>query len=99
MSGLSRLIDEADFTIIAAVIDKRRHAATYIRPTNPYDLALRLCMERTYMFLKGLGQHTRATYIVVERRGKKEDAELELAFRRNRDDMPCFEGWGLKIFP
>ena len=43
------------------------------------------------MFLKGLGQHTRATYIVVERRGKKEDAELELAFRRNRDDMPCFE--------
>lgn len=91
MEDLSRLIDEADFTIIAAVIDKRQHAATYKRPINPYDLALRLCMERTYLFLKGLGQHTRTTHIVVERRGKKEDAALELAFRRNRDDMPSFE--------
>lgn len=52
MEDLSRLIDEADFTIIAAVIDKRQHAATYKRPINPYDLALRLCMERTYLFLK-----------------------------------------------
>ena len=91
MEGLSRLIDEADFTIIAAVIDKRRHLATYARPTNPYDVALRLCMERTYRFLRGLGQHTRTTHIIVERRGKKEDAELELAFRRNRHDMPSFE--------
>ena len=33
-------------------------------------------------FLRDRRQHTRTTHIVVERRGKREDDELELAFRR-----------------
>ncbi|HET9904476.1 MAG TPA: DUF3800 domain-containing protein [Xanthobacteraceae bacterium] len=43
------------------------------------------------------GQHTCTTHIMVERRGKREDDELELAFRRIRDGanqwgaMPGFE--------
>ena len=43
MDGLSRLIDEAEFTIVATVIDKQRHAEAYANPDNPYNLALKFC--------------------------------------------------------
>jgi len=84
MEGLNRLI-EAEFTIVAAAIRKERLARQYARPANPYEIALTFCMERAYAFLREIGQHTRTTHIVVERRGKREDDELELAFRRIRD--------------
>ena len=86
MDGLNRLVDEADFTIIATVIDKQRHTKTYSSPEDPYTLALKFCMERAYAFLREQEQHERVTHVVVERRGKREDDELELAFRRIRDD-------------
>ena len=85
------------FTIVATVINKQKLAETYANPTNPYELALQYCMERAYLYLRKKGQHTRTTHIVVERRGRREDDELELAFRRIRDGsyiqgkMPNFE--------
>lgn len=82
MDGLNQLIDEADFTIVATVIKKRRLVERYISPENPYELALMFCMERAYAFLQDRHQHTRTTHIVVERRGRREDNDLELAFRR-----------------
>lgn len=85
MDGLNRLIDETDFTIVATVIDKQRHAGTYVHPDNPYELALQFCMERAYSFLREQEQHKHITHVVVERRGRREDDELELAFRRIRD--------------
>ena len=85
LKGLNRLIDEADFTIVATVIHKQRHAGTYIHPVNPYELALQFCMERAYYFLREQEQHKHITHVVVERRGRREDDELELAFRRIRD--------------
>lgn len=97
MDGLNRLIEEADFTIVAAVIDKSRLANVYGRPENPYDLALCFCMERAFAFLNEHDQRDRMTHIVVERRGRREDDELELAFRRVGDGdnrwgaMPGFE--------
>ncbi len=91
MDGLSRLIDEAEFTIVATVIDKQRHAETYANPVNPYNLALKFCMERAYGFLREREQHELITHVVAERRGKREDDELELAFRRIRDGS-SFQG-------
>lgn len=97
MEGLNRLIEEAEFTIIAAVIDKLRLRNAYGNPANPYELALCFCIERASMFLRENNQADRVTHIVVERRGKREDEELELAFRRIRDGanyfgkMPFFE--------
>ena len=85
MNELNGLIDEADFTIMATVIDKQRYARTYASPANPYELALQFCMARAYDFLRDRRQHERVTHIVVERRGKREDDELELAFRRILD--------------
>ncbi len=97
MDGLNRLIEEADFTIVAAAIHKERLTQQYAAPDNPYEMALTFCMERAHAFLRDRGQHMLTTHIVVERRGKREDDELELAFRRIRDganyvgEMPGFE--------
>ena len=97
MAGLNGLIEGADFTIIAAAIHKERLAQRYTEPDNPYEIALTFCMERAYKFLHAKGQHDRQTHIVVEKRGRREDDDLELAFRRIRDGanlegpMPGFE--------
>lgn len=91
MDGLNGIIAEADVTIVAAAIHKTQLAARYAEPDNPYTTALTFCMERAYRFLRERGQHERITHIVVERRGRREDDELELAFRRILDGTN-FEG-------
>jgi hypothetical protein len=79
---INEAIEAADFTIIAAVIDKQRHVGKYSEPADPYEIALGFCMERLQLHLIGLGQAERMTHIQVECRGKVEDAKLELEFRR-----------------
>jgi len=79
---LTQLIDSTSFTIIASVIDKNKLASQYIRPENPYEISLGFGLERVYRYLADIGQSDRITPVVVERRGKKEDEELELCFRR-----------------
>jgi hypothetical protein len=69
-------------TVVAVVIDKPAYAARYHAPVNPYDYALEVGLERVFRHLDDLGQGGLATSIIVEKRGRKEDAELELAFRR-----------------
>ncbi|MDF1586095.1 hypothetical protein PZ740_06835 [Rhodospirillales bacterium YIM 152171] len=84
MTALNRLIENADFTIIAAAIHKENLRRRYADPRNPYEMAPTFCMERACRFLRDRGQHMLKTHIVVERRGKREDDDLELAFRRIR---------------
>ena len=82
LGQLSGVIEEADFMIIAAVIDKERHVAKYSEPADPYEIALAFCMERLQRYLINRGQADRTTHVQVECRGKAEDAKLELEFRR-----------------
>ena len=80
MNELTDIIDEENFTIIATAIRKNN---IYPHKSNhPYNLALRHCMQMTYNFLKEKNQENLITHIVVEKRGKKEDEDLELEFRR-----------------
>ena len=51
-------------------------------PDNPYHLALAYGMERVCRYLDQQGQRGKQTHFVFEYRGAKEDAELELTFRR-----------------
>ncbi len=82
LAELDRIVRAADFTVVAAVIDKaklvRRHGR---RGRDPYELALLFCMERTQAFLTEVGEVRRRTHIVVEQRGGGDDARLALAFR------------------
>ena len=52
---------------------------------NPYHLALGFCLETLYELLLEKKQDGALTHVVVECRGKKEDNELELEFRRMCD--------------
>jgi hypothetical protein len=85
MDSLTSVIEVADFMLIAVVIDKRRLASKYANPAHPYHLAMAFGLERLYRLLHSRGQDDRTTHIVCEARGPKEDAELELEFRRIRD--------------
>ncbi|HET8899487.1 MAG TPA: DUF3800 domain-containing protein [Rhodanobacteraceae bacterium] len=90
MDRLTDIIDAADFQLVAVVIDKRRLKDRYVTPAHPYHLAMEFGMERIYRLLCAEGQDDALTCIVCEARGAKEDAELELQFRRIRDGANYF---------
>ncbi|XUU59456.1 DUF3800 domain-containing protein [Erythrobacter sp. HA6-11] len=79
---LNGLMSDTPMSIVASVIDKTKLKARYIHPSNPYEIALLFCMERLLEKLLANGQSGRTVHILFESRGKQEDADLELEFRR-----------------
>ena len=82
LASLTAQMTDLPATVVAVVIDKTAYAARYAKPVNPYDYALEAGLERVYRHLEQMAQAAVTTTIIVEKRGKKEDADLELAFRR-----------------
>lgn len=82
LDELTSIIDDSNFILMSCVIDKRRQQTAQEKPSNPYHIALRFCLETLYDFLEEKKEHQNLTHIVVEQRGRKEDDELELEFRR-----------------
>jgi Protein of unknown function (DUF3800) len=82
MSELTALMDELEFSVIAAVIDKRNFADRSEKQGNPSAIALQYCMGQLQAFLAGAAQHNVQTHCIFEKRGKKEDLELGLEFHR-----------------
>jgi len=79
---LTDIITATDFNLISCVIDKSALNEEGRSNNNPYHIALSACLESLMDFMQQVGQATRHTHIVVECRGRKEDDELELEFRR-----------------
>jgi len=77
---LNTLIAQADFTLVATVIDKYRLKKEQTKDTHVYHLAMELGLEKLYHFLQLRDQHNRLTHIVCEARGRVEDRALELEF-------------------
>lgn len=90
LDALTVIIKSADFSLVAVVIDKYRLKEQYTSPGHPYHLAMEFGLEHIYRFLQLHGQDDRLTYLVCEARGAREDAELELEFRRIRDGSNPF---------
>jgi hypothetical protein len=82
INRLSSIMDASNFVLIACVVDKARLSKAEGSTSNPYHIALGICMESLRSFLAEKQQDQLKTHVVVECRGKKEDAELELEFRR-----------------
>ncbi|MGQ0582503.1 MAG: DUF3800 domain-containing protein [Reyranella sp.] len=82
LAEINALIEVAPFTVIASAIRKDRLAKRYSEPLSPYDIAMLFCLERLNRLLTEAGQQGKRTTVVFECRGKQEDKELELAFRR-----------------
>jgi hypothetical protein len=81
-TDLNELIAFTPFTLVASVIDKRLYKERYPQPANPYHVAMGFGLERIFLHLRELGCRTGTTHLLFERRGQKEDGELELEFRR-----------------
>lgn len=81
LNELTQIIEFSNFVLISATIDKRALGKQNTED-NAYHIALGLCMETLHQFLSEKGEHTQKTHVVVECRGKQEDKELELEFRR-----------------
>jgi len=82
MGRLSSIMEASNFILIACVVDKVRLSRAEGAQSNPYHLALGICLEALREFLVEKGQDQLKTHVLVECRGKKEDTELELEFRR-----------------
>ncbi len=82
MSDLSRLVEESPMTLIAVIIEKESFKKKGFVETNPYHVALGAGIRRLHSFLSANTDATRLAHIVFEKRGRKEDIELELEFRR-----------------
>lgn len=85
LNELTDIIDRSNFILISCVIDKRSLKKQSSPDSNSYHIALGFCLETLYEFLYEKNQHEKLTHVVVECRGKKEDQELELEFRRKCD--------------
>ncbi len=79
---LTQIVADAPFTLICSVIRKEALKQKYTNPDNPYHVALGFGLERVHYCLQSQEVGEKKTHVMVERRGKKEDAELELEFRR-----------------
>lgn len=82
LNELTQIIADSPLTIVCSVIRKDHLSTRYVAPSNPYHIALGFGLERTHYFLKSQGIGDAITHVMVEKRGKKEDGELELEFRR-----------------
>ncbi|MBO6758072.1 MAG: hypothetical protein JJ902_17180 [Roseibium sp.] len=81
MADLSRCIESTSFRIMSCAILKDELNFDLF-PDNPYSIALRICLQKAWVFLERRGESDSITHFIFEKRGKKEDAELELEFRR-----------------
>ena len=82
MSDLADIVSATSFTLVCSVIRKSELRSRYAEPDNPYHIALGFGLERVFYYLRAQGAIANRSYVLVEKRGKKEDAALELEFRR-----------------
>jgi len=94
LDELTGIIDSSNFILISCVIDKARLRERSQWGSNPYHLALGFCLETLFELVGEKGQECLPTHVVVECRGKKEDRDLELEFRRICDGA---NRWGKQL--
>ncbi|MDD2701158.1 MAG: DUF3800 domain-containing protein [Sideroxydans sp.] len=82
LDELTAVVAATPFTLICSVIRKDHLRAKYVDPDNPYHIALGFGLERVFYYLRDKGAVSGKTHVMVEKRGKREDGELELEFRR-----------------
>ena len=82
LEKLNILVAESNFILLAAVIDKHKIKKQNVPDTHVYHLAMQFGLEKLYAFLQTQGEENNQTHVICEARGKKEDLELEIEFRR-----------------
>ncbi len=84
-ADLDQAMERAEFTVIAAAINKEEHIKKYGRLAHdPYDVSLSFIMERLVYCLDDQGASSDAK-LIFEKRGYKEDMQLIAHFNSIRD--------------
>ncbi|MDN2566422.1 DUF3800 domain-containing protein [Aquibium sp. A9E412] len=81
LDDLATCLQASPFTIFSTVILKP-DLKLDLFPVNPYAISLRICLQQAFRFLKRRRQSGKRTHFLFEKRGRREDFELELEFRR-----------------
>lgn len=82
LAEVGALVEAVPFTVVVVGIRKRHLEDWQSMPSNPYHFAMGRGLEKVCSFLRENGQERKLTHFVFECRGKREDMELELEFRR-----------------
>lgn len=97
---LTTLVEAAKFDIFSCIIDKRLFRSDFF-PDNPYQVALSICLQMIFRSLTKNRAVGPTYHFVFEKRGDKEDRDLELEFRRVVDGQnPMrvpFQGFKLRF--
>lgn len=99
LHDLNALVAEVPFTIVASCIRKHEFVERHGASSNLYHVALEAGLEQIFQFLRERGQHQAATHVVFERRGRREDHELEQEFERICRDRSQAAGQAAGIAP
>jgi Protein of unknown function (DUF3800) len=82
MQQLTNLIEQVPFSIVAVVVDKLTYMTKYAQQENLYHTAMAHGLASLDRRMQTADQGSLKTCLICEARGAKEDAALELAFRR-----------------
>jgi len=80
---LNAAMELHDYTIIASAIQKDNYIKRFGKLSNDvYELALSFIIERSIFYLDDRPAKVKKLYIIIEKRGKKEDKKLDEHFQR-----------------
>ena len=92
LAAIEALIRDIDMTCYVQVINKVEHRAKYSTPWNPYEIAMHFGLEKIWSHMRAKGQQGHKVHVIFESRGRNEDRDLELEFRRVVTNQSHF-GW------
>lgn len=82
-SAINDLVASSNYTIIASAINKANHIKQYGKlASDVYEIALSFIVERSIFFLDDLPNKPHLLDVVIEQRGKREDARLHEHFQK-----------------
>jgi hypothetical protein len=80
-SQLDGAIEKNHFTVISSVIKKANYIKKYGKlKSDVYEIALSFIVERAVFYLDSIEESIDKLYFIIEKRGKKEDAQLRNHF-------------------
>lgn len=75
---LDKSIADLKYSVISSVIDKVNYIKRYGKlRTDVYEIALSFIIERAVFYLDSLSKTINRLFLIIEKRGKKEDAQLK----------------------
>jgi len=85
LEELTEIIRDLPMEVVAAVVRKDQYDTSRGPSPHPYHTAFRFCLARIHALLVHSSEDDGSTHVTCEGRGRVEDAQLELEFRRIRD--------------